>query len=90
MTATVTIQDTAAAKVARLPLSSLYDQGGGPAVWVIGAEGQPTLRPVQVAAYQSRDVLIAQGLVEGDRVVILGAQKLDPGQRVRIVEALQF
>src|SRR5215212_4131052 len=87
MTATVIIQDTAAAKVARLPLSSLYDQGGGPAVWVVGAEGQLVLRPVQVAAYQSRDVLIAQGLVDGDRVVILGAQKLDPGQRVRIVEA---
>jgi hypothetical protein len=27
---------------------------------------------------------------DGERVVVLGAQKLDPGQRVRIVEALQF
>ncbi|WP_084731660.1 efflux RND transporter periplasmic adaptor subunit [Microvirga vignae] len=90
MTATVTIGETAAAEVVRLPLSSLHNQGGGPAVWVIGADGRPVLRPVTVAAYQSRDVLITQGLRDGDHVVILGAQKLDPGQRIRIVEALQF
>jgi RND family efflux transporter MFP subunit len=90
MTATVTVGETTAAEVVRLPLSSLHNQGGGPAVWVIGAESRPVLRPVTVAAYQSRDVLIAQGVSEGDRVVVLGAQKLDPGQRVRIVEALQF
>ncbi|MPR07332.1 efflux RND transporter periplasmic adaptor subunit [Microvirga tunisiensis] len=90
MTATVTIGETAAAEVVRLPLTSLHNQGDGPAVWVIGADGRPVLRPVMVAAYQSRDVLITQGVGDGERVVVLGAQKLDPGQRVRIVEALQF
>ena len=80
----------AATAVARLPLASLHNQGGGPAVWVVGVDGRPVLRPVTVAVYQSRDVLITQGVSEGDRVVVLGAQKLDPGQRVRIVEALQF
>jgi len=90
MTATVTIRETAATKVARLPLASLHNQGGGPAVWALGVDGRPVLRPVTVAAYQSRDVLIAQGVSEGDRIVVLGAQKLDPGQRVRIVQALQF
>jgi RND family efflux transporter MFP subunit len=90
MTGTVTISETAAAEVARLPLSSLHNQGSGPAVWLVGVDGRPVLRPVTVAAYQSHEVLITQGVSEGDRVVILGAQKLDPGQRVRIVEALRF
>jgi RND family efflux transporter MFP subunit len=90
MTATVTIGEAAAAEVARLPLSSLYNQGNGPAVWVISADSRPVLRPVTVAAYRSQDVLITQGVGDGERVVILGAQKLDPDQRVRIVEALQF
>ncbi|WP_262273554.1 efflux RND transporter periplasmic adaptor subunit [Microvirga yunnanensis] len=90
MTATLTIDEAAAAEVARLPLSSLHNQGDGPAVWVISADSRPVLRPVTVAAYQSRDVLITQGVNDGERVVIVGAQKLDPGQRVRIVEALQF
>ncbi|MET0527211.1 MAG: efflux RND transporter periplasmic adaptor subunit, partial [Microvirga sp.] len=90
MTATITIGEAAAAEVARLPLSALHNQGGGPAVWVVDTDERPVLRPVTVAAYQSRDVLITQGVSDGDRVVIMGAQKLDPGQRVRIVEALQF
>jgi RND family efflux transporter MFP subunit len=90
MTATVTIGGGASARVARLPLSSLYNQGSGPSVWVVDVDGRPVLRRVNVEAYESRDVVIAGGLNEGDRVVTLGVQKLDPGQRVRIVQALQF
>ena len=90
MTATVTIGETGTTEVARLPLSSLHNQGGGPAVWVVGTDGRPALRPVTVAAYQSHDVLVTKGVSDGDRVVILGVQKLDPGQRVRIVETLRF
>jgi hypothetical protein len=48
------------------------------------------LRPVTVASYEARDVVVTDGLNDGDRVVTLGVQKLDPGQRVRIVQALQF
>ncbi len=90
MTATLSVADAAATEVARLPLTALYNEGGGPAVWVIGAEGRPALRPVSIAAYQSRDVLITQGISEGDRVAIVGAHKLDPMQQVRSVEALRF
>jgi RND family efflux transporter MFP subunit len=88
MTATVTVATPAAPLVARLPLSALYNQGSGPSVWVVDAEGQLTLRPVTVAAYEARDVLIAEGVKDGDRVVTLGVQKLDAGQRVRVVQAL--
>jgi RND family efflux transporter MFP subunit len=90
MTATVTMGGDASVRVARLPLSSLYNQGGGPSVWVVDVDGRPVLRSVNVEAYESRDVLISGGLNEGDRVVTLGVQKLDPGQPVRIVQALQF
>ena len=90
MSATVTLQGKGGDRIARLPLSALFNQGGGPAMWVIGAEGRPSLRPVEVAAYESRDVLVRAGLDPGDRVVTLGVQKLDAGQRVRIVQALQF
>lgn len=90
MTATVAIGSAGNDRVARLPLSALFNQGQGPAVWVIDVDGRPALRPVSIAAYESRDVLVSRGLQEGDRVVTLGVQKLDPGQRVRIVQALQF
>jgi RND family efflux transporter MFP subunit len=90
MTATVAVGSPASDKVARLPLSALFNQGKGPSVWVVDIDGRPVLRPVSVEAYESKDVLVGRGLADGDKVVTLGVQKLDPGQRVRIVQALQF
>jgi RND family efflux transporter MFP subunit len=90
MTATLVVSQEGGGKVARLPLSALYNQGSGPALWVIDVDGRPALRPVAVVAYEARDVLVSSGIREGDRVVTLGVQKLDAAQRVRIVQALPF
>ncbi len=90
MTATVTVGSAVQDRIVRLPLSALFNQGQGPAVWVVEADGKPALRPVSVAGYEARDVLIAGGLKQGDKVVTLGVQKIDPGQPVKIVQALQF
>ena len=90
MTATVTIADPDQERVARLPLSALFNQGDGPAVWTVGSDGRPSLKQVEVATYEAHDVLIGSGVEEGDRVVTLGVSKLDPGQIVKIVQGLQF
>jgi hypothetical protein len=49
-----------------------------------------TLKPVTVKAYDSTDVVITSGVDEGAKVVVLGVQKLDPAQKVRVVSALTF
>jgi RND family efflux transporter MFP subunit len=90
MTATVNISVADPDRVARLPLSALFDQGTGPSLWTVGEAGRPLLKPVQVTAYEAKDVLIGGGVADGDRVVTLGVSKLDPGQIVRVVENLQF
>jgi len=90
MSATITLQAKAEAPVARLPLSALYNQGAGPAVWVVAADGRPVLRPIEVEGYGAREVLVRSGLAPGERVVTLGVQKLDPGQLVRVVQAAEF
>lgn len=90
MTATIAVGSEDGARVARLPLSALYNGGEGPAVWVANRDGRLAARPVRVASYEARDVLVAGGVEEGDEVVTLGVQKLDPAQRVRIVQSLQF
>ncbi len=90
MTATVTLAQADAERVMRVPLAALIDQGGGPAVWTVEDGGRLALRPVRVAGYEAQDALVASGLAEGAQVVRLGAQKLDAGQRVRVVDALQF
>ncbi|MER2267317.1 efflux RND transporter periplasmic adaptor subunit [Methylobacterium oxalidis] len=90
MTATVTLTADAAERVVRLPLAALFNQGSGPSVWTVDDDGRLALRSVSVAAYEAQDALIGAGLSEGERVVRLGVQKLDAGQRVRVVEAMDF
>ncbi len=87
LTATVTLSDPDSEKVARLPLSALFNQGGGSSVYVVDeATGALSLRPVEVASYESNEVLLRGGVAEGDLVVTLGVQKLDAGQRVRVAQ----
>jgi RND family efflux transporter MFP subunit len=87
LTATVILSDRDADRVARLPLSALFNQGGGASVYVVDpATGALALRPVEVAAYEAREVLLKGGVADGDMVVTLGVQKLDVKERVRIVQ----
>jgi len=90
MTATLTLADRATERVARLPLSALFNEGGSPSLYVVDDKGEVTLRPVSVKAYESKDVLVSGGIEEGAKVVTLGVQKLDPGLKVRVVSSLSF
>ncbi len=86
MTATL----TATTRVARLPLSALYSQGGDPSLYIVDSNGDVTLKPVAVKSYESNNVVISGGVDEGAKVVALGVQKLDPAQKVRVVSSLSF
>jgi RND family efflux transporter MFP subunit len=90
MTATLTLADPQTERVARLPLSSLYSQGGDPSLYVVDDKGEVALKPVTVKSYESNCVVISGGVDEGAKIVVLGVQKLDPGQKVRIVSSLSF
>jgi RND family efflux transporter MFP subunit len=90
MTATLTLSDPATQRVARLPLSALFSQGGGSSLYIVDDAGDVVLKPVAVKSYESSDVVITGGVDEGARVVTLGVQKLDPAQKVRIVSSLSF
>ncbi|TMK42039.1 MAG: efflux RND transporter periplasmic adaptor subunit [Alphaproteobacteria bacterium] len=90
MTATLTLADPATQRVARLPLSALFNEGGAPSFYVVDDKGDVTLKSVTIKAYESNDVVITGGVDEGDKVVALGVQKLDPTQKVRVVSSLSF
>src|SRR5437762_943176 len=90
MTATLTLSDPETERVARLPLSALYSQGGAPSLYIVDAQGDVTLKPVTVKSYESNSVVITGGVDEGAKVVALGVQKLDPAQKVRVVSSLLF
>jgi RND family efflux transporter MFP subunit len=90
MTATLTLADAATTRVARLPLSALFSQGGDPSLYIVDEQGEAVLKPVTVKSYETNDVVISDGVDEGARVVVLGVQKLDPAQKVRVVSSLSF
>jgi RND family efflux transporter MFP subunit len=87
MTATVTLKSTGEAMVAKLPLSAVLSRGSGASVYVVNAGGELTLRPVTVASFNEDDALITGGISAGEKVVTLGVQKLEPGLKVRSIEA---
>ncbi|MGJ4957452.1 efflux RND transporter periplasmic adaptor subunit [Bradyrhizobium sp. HKCCYLRH2015] len=90
MTATLTLADPATTRVARLPLSALFSEGREPSLYVVNDKGEVSLKPVKVKSYDSKDVLVTSGVDEGEKVVALGVQKIDPAQKVRVVSALTF
>jgi RND family efflux transporter MFP subunit len=90
MTATLTLSDPETTRVARLPLSALFNEGAGPSFYIVDDKGDVALKPVAVKSYESNDVVITGGVDEDAKVVALGVQKLDPAQKVRVVSSLSF
>ena len=73
-----------------VPLAAILDQGKGPNVWSVNRQtGEITLKPVKIVSYSGSSALIDDGLTAGEFVVVLGAQKLDAGLKVRAVETLE-
>ncbi|NDW07574.1 efflux RND transporter periplasmic adaptor subunit [Jiella pacifica] len=70
-----------------LPWNALLVKNGEPAVWVIGESGQPMLKPIEITAYRTKDVLVASGIEEGERVITDGSQLVLPGTTPQLVPA---
>jgi RND family efflux transporter MFP subunit len=84
MTADVALQGSKPADGAiTIPATALFHQGEHPAVWVVNpGDSKLDLRPVTVARYGERDVLIAAGLKAGERVVMQGVHAVAAGEKV--------
>ncbi len=83
MTATLAIEQRSTEKIAELPLTAIFQQGTGPAVWVVDrTTGAVALRPVSVRRWGNDTAVIASGIADGELVVTAGVHKLEAGQRV--------
>ncbi len=67
-----------------IPLGSVFQRGGQPAVWLIGGEGRVHLHSVRVAAWREDGVAVDSGLSGGERIVAAGAHKLVEGEAVQV------
>lgn len=85
MSATLTVAADGAQRVVSVPLSALYNQGSGPALWKVDGDGRLQLTPVKLVRYEANSALVTGGVAEGDNIVVLGVHKLDPAQKVRVI-----
>jgi RND family efflux transporter MFP subunit len=69
-----------------VPLSALVDKGQGTRVWVIDAKGSVRAKPVTVARFNEETASISSGLSQGDVIVAAGAQLLNEGQVVQVIQ----
>jgi len=67
-----------------LPQSSLLDEGGQTAVWVVDAGGTVSLRPIKLGGRGPGFFTVASGLEPGTRVVTAGVHSLTQGQKVKL------
>ncbi|WP_457798560.1 efflux RND transporter periplasmic adaptor subunit [Methylocystis sp. S23] len=85
MSATLSIAGPGAQPVMSVPLSALFNQGSGPAVWKVDADGRLQLAPVKLVRYDS-DAALVSGLSTADQIVVLGVHKLEAGRKVRVMK----
>ncbi|MBM0138396.1 efflux RND transporter periplasmic adaptor subunit [Pseudomonas cannabina] len=69
-----------------LPWSALSRTQDKPAVWLVDEQATVRLAPVKVLRYEQGQVLVSEGLSEGDQVVSRGLQFLYAGQKVEVAE----
>ncbi|MCW8931411.1 MAG: efflux RND transporter periplasmic adaptor subunit [Gammaproteobacteria bacterium] len=91
MTTTVLIIQKKKEMVAKLPLTSIFQKDGKPAVWIFSPQNSQVRRQaVDILEYQFDSVLIQSGIAEGDIVVTAGVHKLHEEQTVRLLEKAQW
>lgn len=64
-----------------VPLSAVVDQGKGPQVWVV-RDGKAKMKPVVVAQFREEGAVLAEGLNEGELLIVAGTSKLVADQAV--------
>jgi membrane fusion protein (multidrug efflux system) len=63
------------------------DPRGNASAMIVGADGRVEVRPVQVSRTVGDKWLVDGGLAPGDRVIVEGLQKIQPGMPVQAKEA---
>lgn len=85
MTANVAFRWGGSAAGVTIPLASVFQKDGKPAVWVIAADGHVSLRPITVTAFSEKGADVSAGLQVGERVVAAGVHKLSSGEKVTVL-----
>lgn len=79
------VEGVTLANVVSIPRKAVMSNAQGTFVWLVGADDKVEMRPVQVGRGMRNDVVITAGLAAGDRYVVDGVLKVQPGIQVSAV-----
>ena len=71
--------------VLTLPAAAVQQNGDGFFAWVVNAEDKAEMRPLKVAGQIGQQFQIASGVKPGERAITDGAQRVQPGAAVQIL-----
>jgi membrane fusion protein (multidrug efflux system) len=71
--------------VIAIPKRAVLRGQEGTFVWVVGDDGKAQPRPVKLGATNGNHVVVADGLRAGDRAIVDGVMKVQPGVPVKAV-----
>ncbi len=87
MTATLSFERNDLEPVANVPLSAIFQHGTQPAVWVVDPKTDTVaLRDVVITRWRDDTAAIVSGVKEGELVATAGVHKLEPGEKVRLLQ----
>jgi membrane fusion protein (multidrug efflux system) len=64
-----------------------HDPKGQASALVVGPDSKVAVRPLQLKGTSGNQWIVAGGLADGDRVIVAGVQKVQPGALVQAVES---
>jgi membrane fusion protein (multidrug efflux system) len=68
-----------------LPQSAIQRGNQGAYVYVVGVDNKLVQKPVELGDQQGDDWIVQAGIATGDRVVVSGIQKAQPGEKVELL-----
>jgi membrane fusion protein (multidrug efflux system) len=70
-----------------IPQEAVISGQKGKFVYVVNEDGKAESRPIETGEWREDEFLATSGLKSGERVVVSGTMKLQPGAPVKVVEA---
>jgi membrane fusion protein (multidrug efflux system) len=70
-----------------IPQRAVQLSGSGASVYVLDENDTVVPRPIKTGTLNNGDWMVLEGLNAGDRVVVDGVQKIQPGAKVRVAQA---
>jgi membrane fusion protein (multidrug efflux system) len=64
-----------------------HDPNGRATALVVGSDNKVTLRPLQLRGTSGNQWIVSDGLKDGDRVIVAGLQRVQPGALVEVAES---